>query len=438
MCPGGVPDGAVQNREQEKISGSMNFMHAKRDTVSEANSLVRGASMFFANAFRPFFLFAGAYAVLAMSAWLIWLWLHDNNAIVLSPSFATAPHLWHGHEMLFGYGGAVITGFLLTAVPNWTGAPVISGRLLGFLAAIWLLGRFAVWFSSVIPPLAVAIIDLAHPVLLMCIVGSMLSRKPVARNLVFLMILLLLLFANAAVHAEWLGWFRDTASWGLSLAVYLFSMMIVVIGGRVVPAFTRNAMMKRGQSNALPTSFRLIDGAAIALPAALVVAHLLSASPETVGLLAAAAALMNGIRLVFWRGHAMLNQPIVWSLHLGYLFTVLGFAALALSGAGLLGAVAAQHVLAVGAVGCMTLAVMTRASLGHSGRPLRVNRSTAISYVLIALSALVRASAPGALHVSYFTLMYVAGALWIAGFVLFLISYAPILLKPSEEFQIEN
>ncbi len=197
-------------------------------------------------------MFAGVYAVLAMAAWLTWLALHHNNAVVTAPSFSVAPHLWHGHEMLFGYAAAVITGFLLTALPSWTGTPALTRRPVIVLASIWLLGRFAVWFSATLPPLVVAIADLSHLLVLSCFVIHALSRKPAPRNLVFIALLLMLALANDAVHAEWMGWRDDTASWGLSLAVFLFSTMIVIIGGRVVPAFTRNALIEVWAPTAFP------------------------------------------------------------------------------------------------------------------------------------------------------------------------------------------
>ena len=380
--------------------------------------------------FRPFFLLAGAYAVLAMAAWLFWLALHANNGVVPSPTFSVAPHLWHGHEMLFGFAGAVITGFLLTAVPNWTGTPAMSGTPLILLMGTWLLGRFVMWFSTYLPPLLVAFVDVGHFALLAGFIGYALSFKPAARNLVFIAILFLLIVANATVHAEWIGWSEGTASWGLTLAIYLLSTMIVIIGGRVVPAFTRNAMKSSERKGQLPQSYAVLDAAAILSAVSLPLSHLLGASASVFAILATVAAVINAVRLVLWCGWRMLDQPIVWSLHLGYLFVVLGFGSVGLGETGLIGSTAAVHVLAAGAVGCMTLAIMTRASLGHTGRPLRVSKATAVSYLLIATSGLVRAFLPSASDVSYFTVMYLAGACWIAGFGLFCISYAPILVGP--------
>lgn len=427
--------GASQGRRGvpgDKTTEHMSTAQPNVDLSAKPGGAPNRVPRFLSQGFRPFFLFAGVYSVLAMAAWIAWLALHDANAVVTRPSFAVAPHLWHGHEMLFGYGGAVITGFLLTALPNWTGTPPVSGRPLALLAGTWLLGRFAVWFSAALPAMVVAMVDLSHLLLLSCFVAHAFSKKPAPRNLIFIVLLLMLAFANGAVHAEWLGWSEGTASWGLSLAVFLFSGLIVILGGRVVPAFTRNALLKSGRSDSLPRSFNPLDMASILLAVALVVAHLLSAPPFVVMLIAAAAALASAARLSLWRGLACLDQPIVWSLHLGYLMVVLGFAAVALSWTGIIGPVAAQHVLAAGAVGCMTLAIMTRASLGHTGRPLRVGRSTALAYLLVAMSAVIRALAPSAFSDAYFPIMYLSGGLWMAGFALFCISYMPVLLGPSQ------
>ncbi|NNF77415.1 MAG: NnrS family protein, partial [Rhizobiales bacterium] len=384
----------------------MNPAQLKLNLTANTDDPAPGTKTFFSLGFRPFFSFAGVYAVLAMAAWLTWLALHHNNAVVTTPSFSVAPHLWHGHEMLFGYATAVITGFLLTAMPNWTDTPALSGRPVIFLAGIWLLGRFVVWFSATLPPLVVAIADLSHLLVLSCFVIHALSRKPAPRNLVFIALLLMLAFANSAVHAEWIGWRDDTASWGLSLAVFLFSTMIVIIGGRVVPAFTRNALMKDGCTRHLPRSYGPLDAISILAAVSLVLVQLASAPGYLMGVVAAVAALTNGARLLLWRGWRRFDQPIVWSLHLGYMMVVLGYGAVAFSVAGLLDPVAAQHVLAVGAIGCMTLAIMTRASLGHTGRALQVNKSTAFAYVTIALAAGIRALAPAAFPDAYFTIMY--------------------------------
>ena len=386
--------------------------------------------VFFSSGLRPFFLFAGLYAVVAIAAWLAWLGLHAGNVTVTRSTIAEAPHLWHGHEMLFGYGAAMVSGFLLTAVPSWTGTAPIAGARLGLLVATWLAGRLVMWFSALLPGLVVAAVDLAHLPVLGVMVAMSLRQRPAPRNLIFLGLLALLAFANGAVHAEWTGYGDDSASWGLRLAIVAFVLMITIIGGRVVPAFTRNALMRRGQTEALPRSLGWLDGLAVASAAAVVVAAAADWSPG-LGAAGLVAGLANAWRLVLWRPLASLAEPIVWSLHLGYLFVAGGF--LALAGADLGGwpsETAALHILAIGAIGGMTLAIMTRAALGHTGRALTVARPVAVAYLLVAAAALVRGFGTQFMPDHYFAVIGLAGLAWMTAFGLFAVVYFPILTGP--------
>lgn len=381
--------------------------------------------------FRPFFLLAGVYAVLAMLAWMTWLGLHSMNVEVQTPSFAGAPHLWHGHEMIFGYATAVISGFILTAVPNWTGARRVAGTPLFVLVMLWLAGRAAMWFSGFLPAALVAALDMAHLPALTILVALGLFVRPAPRNLIFLLLLTLLVCANAAVHAQWLGLTADSATGGLAFGLMTISLLVVIVGGRVVPSFTRNALMRESPAQSLPRSFPLLDGATI-LASALLVACTLFALPGSVtGAIALAAALLNGARLALWRSTAVLGEPILWSLHLAYAWIPVGYAALA--AAHLIGVpheAAALHVVAIGAIGGMTLAVMTRAALGHTGRPLSVSRPIAVAYGLIAVAAVVRGFGPSLMPSHYFALIFLSGGLWIAGFGIFAIGYCSILTGP--------
>ncbi len=383
--------------------------------------------------FRVFFLAAGLYAVLAMAAWLGWLGIHYSNAVILKPTIAVAAHLWHGHEMLFGFGAAVVGGFLLTAVPEWTGTGRLQGTPLLGLAGLWLAGRLAVWFSSFLDPVVVMLVDMSYlPALAIAITIALLAR-PAPRNLVFVALLALLIFANGAVHAEWIGWSDATAAWGLSLGILIYTLMITVIGGRVVPAFTRNALKRDGIVEALPRSFKALDVATIGLTAALVLAYLVCVPDSVLAAISGSAALSHLLRLVFWRPQATLKEPLLWSLHLGYAFIPLGLAAIALTGITALGMTSAFHVLGIGAIGCMTLAIMSRAALGHTGRPLRAPGGMALSYALIAVAAVIRGSGTTIWPEAYYTVIFVAGGLWIAGFALFTGLYLTILTTPSED-----
>lgn len=388
---------------------------------------------FLSYGFRPFFLFAGAYAAVAMAAWMFWLVVHWMNGTVLKPTFAGAPHLWHGHEMVFGYGSAVITGFLLTAIPNWTGAKPLAGPPLAALAALWLAGRIAVWFSGMLPGPLVAAIDWVYIPALAMVAAKSLFLKPAPRNLIFIGLLALLAAANAAVHLEWLGQRDDGASWGLALAILTLSVMIVVVGGRVVPAFTRNALMQRGATpGQLPVSHQPLEIAAVAGAVTLLACYLAGLPDAVTGTVALFAGVANLARLALWRGAATLRDPILWSLHLGYVFLPLGFLAIASARlAGLMPETAAIHLLAVGAVGVMPLAVMSRAALGHTGRPLAVAPAMALAYAAVALAALVRSLGPQIPGADYFPVIFLAGGLWITGFALFVGLYLKILTGPS-------
>ena len=382
--------------------------------------------------FRPFFLLAGIYAVVAIAAWLAWLGLHAAGVVATRPTIAEAPHLWHGHEMLFGYAAAVVSGFLLTAVPNWTGAAPIAGPRLGLLVATWLAGRAVMWTSAFLPATLVAVIDLAYLPLLVIMAGHSLMRRPAPRNLIFLGLLALLAFANAAVHAEWLGLTDDTAGWGLRLAVLTYALLIAIIGGRVVPAFTRNALMHRGETQRLPRSIAWLDGLGIAAALAVVIAAA-AGWPPGIGAAALAAALLNGARLSRWRPLSSLGEPIVWSLHLGFAALVAGYATLAAADlGGWPSETAALHVIAIGAIGCMTLAVMTRAALGHTGRALAVTRPIAMAYLLVVAAALLRGFGTQLFPTHYYAVIFLAGGAWMLAFGLFMAGYARILAGPPE------
>jgi len=382
--------------------------------------------------FRIFFLLAGLYAVAAMAAWLAWLGVHMLGAEVATGSFSGAPNVWHGHEMVFGYGVATLAGFMLTAVPSWTGAQPLSGRPLAILAALWLAARLALWASALLPEWLVAIVDLGFLPWLGFLVARQLLLKPQARNLVFLALLALLFAANFAVHLEWIGVAEYSASWGLSLGIVTLALMVAIVGGRIVPAFTRNALIREGESERLPQSFKPIEAASLIGAFAVTLCYLANAPDTITGGVAALAALAHLARLAFWRSWATRRAPILWSLHLAYLWLPIGYATIA--AARLFDAMpepVALHALGVGAIGGMTLAVMTRAALGHTDRPLAVTRPIALSYGLVALGALVRVFAPGLFPAFYLELIFVAGGLWIMGFAIFVTVYWPILSGPA-------
>jgi len=379
----------------------------------------------FGEGFRVFFLAAGLYAVFALIVWEGWIGIHAAGGMVTGLPFAPAPHLWHAHEMIFGFGLAAVGGFLLTAVPNWTGAAPARHGFVTLAAGLWLLGRVAMWYSAHLPPALVAVADLAFLPALAARVLGQLGLRPKPQNLMFPGLLALIWAGNLMTHLEWSGLAGDTLWAGLRLGLLGLCAMIAILGGRVTPAFTRNAMTRAGHTGRLPVSRPPLDVAGIASAIALPLAYLLALPDPTTGGLAVLAGLAALARLSGWRGGRTLGQPILWSLHLGYLMLGFGYLALGLAQFGIGSEVAAIHLLGIGAAGGMSLAVMSRASLGHTGRALVAPGPVAAAYALVPLAAVVRAA--GSVWPDlYYPAVLGAGALWIFAFTLYLATLWPV------------
>ncbi len=369
--------------------------------------------------FRLFFLAAGVWA-----AGVVAFWLAIIAGEVMLPS-AFDPITWHAHEMLFGYLAAVIAGFLLTAIPNWTGRLPVGGWRLGVLFALWCAGRVAVGFSELTGPVVAAAADLAFLAALAAVVLREIAAKGNRRNLPIAGLIVVLAGSNLLVHLEALG-LTATGSLGLRLGLADVAFLIALVGGRVVPSFTRNWLAKRG-APVLPRPFGGLDRLALGSMALAGLSWALAPGASATGGLAILAAVLNGARLGGWCGHRTLGEPLVWILHLGYAWLVAGFAligvAVFLPG---LSQTAALHALTVGAMGTMTLAVMTRATLGHSGQSLRAGPGTAMIYGLVSAAALLRILAPFAPNDAT-TLLGLSGLCWIGAFGLFVVLYGPLL-----------
>ena len=376
--------------------------------------------------FRPFFLLAGLSAPVLVALWLAVL------AGVLPLPGTVAPMSWHAHEMLFGFAGAAIAGFLLTAVPSWTGTSALADRPLAALVALWLAGRIAS-----LPPVAdgwiATMIDLAFFPALGAALAAPLLRAGKWRNTAFLLLLGLMTVGNLLFRLEWLGLTAETQAQGIALVTGVVLMMIAVIGGRIVPAFTRNALRARGDMTEVGSP-PAVDKLALALTVAVVAVDVVLPGSALAGALALAAASAHAVRLAHWRGDRTLHDPLLWILHLGYAWIVV---ALGLKAAWLLGGFAIGatwlHALTAGAFATMILAVMSRAALGHTGRTLVAPRATAVGYVLLTLAALVRIAAPQLPFVNYTDGLAVAGVLWTLAFGLFVLDYAPMLLRPRAD-----
>ena len=370
----------------------------------------------FALGFRPFFLSAGIYAVLLMALWLLVL------RGIITPG-ELPPPVWHGHEMLFGFAVAVIAGFLLTAAQNWTGIRTPSGRPLAALFLLWLAGRLGFLVPG-IPPAWIAAIDLAFlPVLALTLALPILKAKQL-HNYPFPFMLLALAAANALVHGEALG-IAGTARLGLHLAVYVVVVMITLMGGRVIPSFTDNKLQTRARR------WKTVEWLVPAVTVVALIAALLAPDSRVTALLAAIAAALHAIRLAGWYTPKLWSVPLLWILHLGYAWIAFGFALLALSAAGLSpAAVNALHAFTVGGIGVLTLGMMARVSLGHTGRLLEPAPLMTRAFVLINLAALIRVTLPLFFPGVYMQIMTAAGLAWVATFGLFAWVYAPMLLRP--------
>lgn len=372
--------------------------------------------------FRPLFLAAGLWAPASLALWILAL---TGGAVPPTGLPITA---WHPHELLFGYTGAVVAGFLLTAVPNWTGRLPVRGLPLLALCLVWLAARLAGLTGGALSPWPAVVLDTGFWLLLVAAMGREVVVGRNWRNLPVIVLGLLLGIACLLSQLEALGFGSGPLGRRLGLAVVW--VLIGMIGGRVVPSFTRNWLAKRA-APALPAPFGRLDRVALAvLPAALAVWVAFPAGAPAGALLTLAGA-VTLLRLARWRGLATTAEPLVTILHLGYGWLGVG---LLLLGLGILlpdsvGRLATLHALSAGAIGTMTLAIMTRATLGHTGRDLTADRITLVLFGLVQAGALLRVVAP-VLPVAYGDTLAVAALLWGGAFLLFVWRYGPMLVGP--------
>lgn len=371
--------------------------------------------------FRPFFLLTGVAACGLIAAWL---------AVLVSGAWPAGPvgaAAWHGHEMLFGTVVAAVAGFLLTAVPSWTGTKARSGAPLVALVALWVAGRVAVFPWSGVPAPLAALLDVAFlPALGVALAGPLFAAGK-ARNSAFLLLLALLTLANLLIHLEWLGVIGDGFGPGMTLGLGVVLMMVTVIGGRILPAFTRNGL---GADGVHVRSCPKLEKVTLLSTLALVAGELALTPGPLLGTLALVAALAHGVRLARWNGWRAWRSPILWVLHLGYAWIPVALALKALNGFIDLPAASGLHALTAGAFATLILAVMSRASLGHTGRPLLASRTTVAAYLLLTVAALARTAAPLLPGEWLWLALEGAGLAWVLAFALYLAAYAPVLLSP--------
>ena len=370
--------------------------------------------------FRPFFLFGSLYAGLAVLAWLPVL----SGQLELASAFA--PRDWHVHEMLYGFVPAIVTGFLLTAIPNWTGRLPLQGLPLLTLLAVWMAGRAAVGLSALTGWIAAAAIDGAF----LLLVAGAAAREIVTGknwgNLKIVALLVILAAGNMAFHLE--AHFRGSADFSVRAGVAAVVLLITLIGGRVVPSFTRN-WLARGKPGRMPSPFGWFDMGTVAVSALALLLWIVAPDAAVTGSTLIAAGLIQLARLTRWAGERTFSDRLVLVLHVAYAFVPAGFVLTGCAALGLLPATAGIHAWMAGGVGTMTLAVMTRASLGHTGRELSASVGTQAVYALVVAGALARICASIEPDWSA-PLLLVSGVLWAAAFGGFAVLYGPVLCRP--------
>jgi uncharacterized protein involved in response to NO len=376
----------------------------------------------FQGAFRICFLLGAAWALLSVPLWLV----AYDGWIDLAPAYGAV--YWHAHELIFGYVAVVLCGFLFTAIPNWTGRLPVSGWPLAGLVLLWLAGRVAMLTAA--PPYLplAAVIDIAFLVVVLLVAVREIAAGRNWRNLRVVVLVLWLAAGNVFFHVTVIGGQSPDVAIRVSLGAVI--VLITLMGGRLTPSFTHSWLKRRG-AVPLPPSFSRIDGVAIGGAVVGVAAWIVFPEGTPTAVLALAAAALLAMRLVRWRGWMVWREPLLFVLHAGYAFLAVGFtlaAASALWSAEMPQA-AAVHAWTVGAIGTMTLAVMTRASLGHTGRELAANGGTTGIYIAIIAAAVLRIGAAFAGGAAP-ALLSAAGLAWALAFLGFLAVYGPILARP--------
>ena len=374
--------------------------------------------------FRVFFALAGLSALV-----LIVLWNAVFKGTLAAANYFPA-NFWHAHEMLLGYSVAVIAGFLLTAVKNWTGKPTLTGDKLAGLALLWLYGRILPFYAGLLPDALIAAVDFAFLPVLAYQISKRIMQAKHTKSLVFVGLLLLLMLGNGLIHAEILGLCQHTAWTGIQLVVAVIIVLILILAGRVFPFFT-----ERGLSGTLIIKNPLLDALSIGSAVAVFGLQLWAVSGTVLALAAIFAVAANSARLAGWYVQRIWYVPLLWILYVGYGWIILGFVLTALSAYAWVLPSLALHAFTLGGIGVLTLGMMARVSLGHTGRVLKASNAMAMAFVLINLAALFRVLAPIALPNGYGLLIYGSTLLWLAAFALFMFVYAPILSAPRIDGQ---
>ncbi len=369
--------------------------------------------------FRTFFALAGLSALL-----LIALWASIYDGSLKTDNYFSANY-WHAHEMLLGYSVAVIAGFLLTAVRNWTGLQTVDQDKLAALGLLWIYGRIVPFYSELIPDLLIALIDFAFLPLLAYVISQPIIKAGNYHNLIFTALLLVMAAGNALIHAEILGFSDHTAWLGLNVVVSIIIVMILVIAGRVFPFFT-----ERGLKGVIAIRNPLLDLLSIIVAIVVFLLVIADVSGLLLAISAVLAIVLNSARAMGWYDRRVWYVPLLWVLYIGYGWIMLGFGLLALAAYSIVLPSLALHAFTVGGIGVLTLGMMARVSLGHTGRAMRASNVMALAFVLINLAALFRILLPIVLPEWYSNLLSISIYCWLAAFSLFVFYYNPILSTP--------
>jgi uncharacterized protein involved in response to NO len=365
--------------------------------------------------FRPFYLLASIFSAVSVLLWAAQVSGYLNSAYLQGP-------VWHGHEMLFGYTVAVITGFLLTAVRAWTGLPTATGVPLMALAGLWVLGRVLVLTPFGV---AAAVVNAVFPLAVAVAIGIPLVSARSVRNYFFIGLLALIGVLIFAVHLALGRRFELSPHVGLQLALDVVLFIMAVMGGRVIPMFTNNGVRGAGAARQV-----WVEKFALGAVLVLFVADLLQLPQTIIAVIALIGALAHGARLALWKSWRTIGTPLVWILHAAYAWIVVHLALRGLSALGVLAGSYAIHALTVGAIGGLTLGMMTRTARGHTARPLIADRFELAMFVLIQIAALVRVFGGMISAAWYLPSIQFSSALWAAAFGLYAVRYWPVLTRP--------
>ncbi len=381
-------------------------------------------SIIFQNSFRPFFIAAGFWATLAVPFWL----LNYFGIMIVIDNFNIL--LWHQHEILYGFVAAAIAGFILTAIPNWTGRLPIKNMPLAILVFLWILGRVGFLTTAIFGTITTSLMDLPFLIVLVLVIAREIVSGKNWRNLPVIILISFFTLGNILVHLQ-IHEIIDSAELGIRLSTFVLSILLALIGGRIVPSFTRN-WLAQNKANKFPRPFGNFDKISLISLVVFVFAQVIIPHHQATSLLALLAGLLHGIRFIRWKVWMTLAEPLIWILHVGYMWLCVALVLIGFSGlTDFVPYTSSYHALTVGAFSTMILAVMTRASLGHTGRTIKATLGTTTIFIFITIAAILRVYEPF-INESGTLILSLSGIFWTLSFALFIFIYFPILTQPRK------